>query len=223
MLLETSAVLCMWSTPELHTAHPEMGVMVTRYFVHPTADVAATAQIGDGTRIWNGAQVREDVRIGDDCIIGKNVYIDFGVSVGSRTKIQNNSSVFHGVTIEDGVFIGPHVCFCNDLIPRAITPEGELKSADDWTVGPVLVKYGASVGAGSIITPNVTIGSFALVGAGSVVTRDVPDHALVYGNPARTRGYVCRCGSRLQITEETAEAIKGQCTTCGRSYTLPLR
>ena len=196
---------------------------MTRYFAHPTADVAASAQIGDGTRIWNYAQVREDAHIGGDCIIGKNVYIDFGVSIGSRSKIQNNSSVYHGVTLEDGVFVGPHVCFCNDLIPRAVTPDGDLKSADDWTVGPVLVKYGASIGAGSIITPNVTIGSFALVGAGSVVTRDVPDHALVYGNPARVRGYVCRCGNRLEITDETPDAIEGKCPECDRIYTLPLK
>lgn len=194
---------------------------MTRYFAHPTADVAASALIGDGTRIWNYAQIREDARIGDDCNLGKNVYIDFGVSIGSRTKIQNNCSVYHGVTIEDGVFIGPHVCFCNDRIPRAITPEGALKSADDWTVGPVLVKYGASIGAGSIITPDVTIGSFALVGAGSVVTRDVPDQALVFGNPARIHGYVCRCGERLQITAETTDTITGRCPVCDISYTLP--
>ncbi len=182
--------------------------------VHPTADVSRGAQIGEGTYIWHFVQVREGAIIGSDCILGKNVYIDFDVKIGHRTKIQNNVSVYHGVTIEDGVFIGPHVCFCNDVHPRAITPDGALKGADDWMVGPVLVRYGASIGAGSIILPNVTIGSFAMIGAGSVVTRSVPDHALVYGNPARLHGYVCSCGQQLLDVVKSTTAIAGYCPAC---------
>lgn len=174
-------------------------------FIHPTAEVSERATVGEGTRIWSQAQVREGAVIGANCNIGKNVYVDFGVVIGSMVKIQNNASVYHGVTVEDGVFIGPHVCFCNDMLPRAVTLDGRLKGNDDWEVGPTVVRYGASVGAGSIILPNVTIGSFALVGAGSVVTRSVPDHGLVYGNPARLRGYVCACGRLLAGVEAPPE------------------
>jgi UDP-2-acetamido-3-amino-2,3-dideoxy-glucuronate N-acetyltransferase len=194
---------------------------VIETFIHPTADVSQDAVIGAGSRVWHAVQIREGARIGRECIIGKNVYIDFGVAIGDRVKIQNNVSVYHGVAIEDGVFVGPHVCFCNDPVPRAITPEGALKGQEDWTVGPVLVRYGASIGAGSVILPHVTIGSFAMVGAGSVVTRSVPDHALVYGNPARQRGYVCRCGHRLVNVERTAAEVTGRCSACDRICTFP--
>ncbi len=174
-------------------------------FIHPTAEVSDQATIGEDTRIWSHTQVREGSVIGANCNIGRNVYIDFDVSIGSLVKIQNNASVYHGVTVEDGVFIGPHVCFCNDVYPRAITLDGRLKGNDDWEVGPTVVRYGASVGAGSIILPNVTIGAFALIGAGSVVTRSVPDHGLVYGNPARLHGFVCVCGRLLEGVEAPPE------------------
>jgi acetyltransferase-like isoleucine patch superfamily enzyme len=144
------------------------------------------------------------------------------VRIGSRVKIQNHTSVFEGVTLEDGVFVGPHVCFTNDLFPRAITPIGELKTADDWEVTPTLVRYGASIGGGSVIRCGVTIGEFALIGAGSVVTRDVPPHALVFGNPARPHGYVCRCArplSRLAQTEDGG--MVGWCESCQQEYVIP--
>jgi UDP-2-acetamido-3-amino-2,3-dideoxy-glucuronate N-acetyltransferase len=166
-------------------------------FIHPSAEVAPEAQIGDGTRIWRQAHIREYAVIGESCNIGKGVYIDARVRIGSRVKIQNHASIFEGVTLEDGVFVGPHVCFTNDLFPRAIVPDGTLKSADDWEITPTRVCYGASIGAGSVIVCGVTIGTFALVGAGSVVTRDVAPHSLVYGDPARQYGYVCRCARRL--------------------------
>jgi UDP-2-acetamido-3-amino-2,3-dideoxy-glucuronate N-acetyltransferase len=191
-------------------------------FIHPTADVAPDASIGAGTHIWNYAQVREGARIGSECIIGKGVYIDTGVIIGNRVKIQNNASVYRGVTLEDGVFVGPHVCFCNDTLPRAITPQDTLKGPDDWSIGPIVVRYGASIGAGSIIVPNVTIGSFALIGAGSVVTRSVPDHALVYGNPARQHGHVCRCGRRLIPISQTPAALTGLCRSCAQTYTFTI-
>ncbi|MBA2677330.1 MAG: N-acetyltransferase [Ktedonobacteraceae bacterium] len=189
-------------------------------FIHATAEVSAEATIGDDTRIWNHSKVREGATIGSECNIGQNVYIDFAVSVGSRVKIQNNVSIYHGVTIESGVFIGPHVCFCNDRIPRAITPDGHLKSAADWHVSPITVGYGASIGARSVIVPGVTIGRFAMIGAGSVVSRSVPDYALVYGNPARIQGYVCECGQKLQSVELVDEQLTGYCPTCDRTLTL---
>ena len=189
-------------------------------FIHPAADVSPRARIGQGTKIWSHTQIREDAVIGEECIVGRNVYIDFGVAIGSRVKIQNNVSIYHGVTIEDGVFVGPHVCFTNDLLPRAITPEGELKSADDWTVTPILIRYGASLGANSTIVPGVTVGPFALIGSGSVVTRSVPEQGLVYGNPARLHGYVCRCGRKLELLKETETTVIGSCSVCQRDYTI---
>lgn len=185
--------------------------------IHPTADVAATAEIGPGTSIWNQAQVREGARIGADCIIGKNVYVDVGVVIGDRVKVQNNSSLYHGVTLEDGVFIGPHVCFTNDRLPRAINPDGSPKTDADWEVSPILVRRGAALGANSTILAGTTIGRWALVGAGSVVTRDVGDFELVVGNPARRVGSACRCGLRLPDGVD-GTPFSGRCPRCGDAF-----
>ena len=186
------------------------------FYVHPTAEVEPGASIGAGTRIWRQAHIRAHAHIGETCNIGKGVYVESHVHIGSRVKIQNHVSIFEGVTIEDGVFIGPHVCFTNDLYPRAITPTGELKGAEDWEITPTLVKYGASIGAGSVIVCGITIGEFALIGAGSVVTKDVPAYTLVFGNPARPHGYVCRCARRLQVHEEDGKIV-GWCTHCAQT------
>ena len=182
--------------------------------IHPSAEVSPEAHIGTGTRIWRQVQVREQAHIGEMCSIGKGVYIDARVQIGSCVKIQNHVSVFEGVTLEDGVFVGPHVCFTNDLFPRAITPEGKLKGVADWEITPTLVKYGASIGAGAVIICGVTIGEFALVGAGSIVTRDVLPHARVFGNPARQHGYVCRCARPLANVHEDAGKLVGWCKAC---------
>lgn len=166
--------------------------------IHNTADVSKEAIIGEGTKIWNWVQVRENANIGKDCILSKGVYVDFGVNIGNQVKIQNNVSVFHGVTIKDGVFVGPHVCFTNDKKPRAINPDGSLKSADDWEVSQIIVEEGASIGANATILPGVKIGKFALIGAGSVVTKDVPDYAVAFGNPAKVRGFVDKKGGKVE-------------------------
>jgi UDP-2-acetamido-3-amino-2,3-dideoxy-glucuronate N-acetyltransferase len=158
--------------------------------IHPTADVAADAQIGAGTQIWSQVQVREHAHIGEQCRIGKGVYTDAHVHIGANVKIQNHVSLFEGVTLED------------DLLPRAITPGGKLKNADEWVITPTLVKYGASIGAGS------------------VVTRDVPAHALVFGNPARQHGYVCRCARRLSNVHAYEGSLRGWCETCGRECSV---
>lgn len=164
--------------------------------IHPTVVVAASAVIGDRTQIWLHCQIRDDVRIGEECILGKNIYVDTGVQIGSRVKIQNNVSLYVGVTIEDGVFLGPHVCFTNDRVPRAVNPDGTLKGLDDWHVDQTRVKTGAALGANTTVVCGVTIGEWAMVGSGSVVTHDVPPYALVYGNPARLRGWVTPRGER---------------------------
>ncbi|GAC1388754.1 MAG: acyltransferase [Ktedonobacteraceae bacterium] len=188
----------------------------TAFYVHPTAEVSREARIGIGTRIWRQVHVREHASIGEMCNIGKGVYIDSHVQIGSRVKIQNHVSLFEGVTLEDGVFIGPHVCFTNDLIPRAITPDGALKSGEDWYVTPTLVKYGASIGAGAVVVCGITIGEFALIGAGSVVTKNVPPHTLVFGNPARFHGYVCRCARRLSAIHKEEGKLVGWCEVCSK-------
>ncbi|MEX2080476.1 MAG: acyltransferase, partial [Dehalococcoidia bacterium] len=139
----------------------------------------------------------EEAVIGPGCIIGKGAYIDSGVHIGANCKVQNYACVYHGTTLEDGVFVGPAVVFTNDKYPRAINPDGSLKSDSDWELGQTLVRHGAAIGSGSVILPGLTIGAWALVAAGSVVTNDVPDHAIVAGNPARRRGWACVCARPL--------------------------
>lgn len=187
--------------------------------IHPTADVASSAQIGDGSQIWHQAQVREDARIGRRCIIGKGVYVDFGVHIGNHCKLQNSAFIYHGATLADGVFIGPGAILTNDRQPHAINPDGSLKGDDDWQVGPIDIGYGASIGAGSILLPGITVGRFAMTAAGAVVTRNVPDHGLVAGVPARLVGYVCSCGARLATTT-TDGRLAGGCSFCGRTFHL---
>lgn len=182
--------------------------------VHPTAGISEQATVGVGTRVWAYAQVREYAVIGDHCTIGKGVYIDARVHIGSNVKIQNNASIYEGVTIADGVFIGPHVCFTNDMFPRAINLDGTLKRSRDRQITPTEVEYGASIGAGSIVRCGVTIGRFAVVGVGSVVTRDVPPHAYTTGAPAKQRAYVCRCAFQLERVHTEDGRLLGYCPRC---------
>lgn len=165
--------------------------------IHPSAHVGSNASLEDGVCIWQNAQVRDGARVGARTIVGMGTYIDEGVVVGADCKFQNYVCTYRGLTLEDGVFCGPCVVFTNDLFPRAIRADGGLKAVDDWTCTPTRVKYGASLGANSTVVCGVTIGRWAMVGAGSVVTRDVPDYALVVGNPARVVGYVNRRGEKV--------------------------
>lgn len=182
------------------------------YFAHPSAEIADDAQIGKGSMLWHNVQVMRGARIGEDCKLGKNVYVDFGVSIGNRVKIQNGISVYRGVTVEDDVLLGPHMVFTNDLFPRAFN--------DDYEILPTRVRHGASVGANATIVCGVTLGQYCMVGAGSVVTMDVPDHALVVGNPARLIGYVCECGSKLAVDYRQKVKNTVTCERCGKGYAL---
>jgi UDP-2-acetamido-3-amino-2,3-dideoxy-glucuronate N-acetyltransferase len=178
--------------------------------IHPTAIIDRPSTIGATTSVWHFVHIRSNVKIGEGCTIGKGVYIDRDVSIGCCVKIQNFVSVYKGVTIENEVFIGPSVTFTNDLYPRA-------SSWSEDNIIKTLVKKGASIGANATIVAGITIGSYAMVGAGSVVTHDVPDFALVYGNPARIKGVVCYCGNTLAILPSNFKGSKEVlCQNCQR-------
>jgi len=164
-------------------------------------------EIGEGTKIWHFSHIMPGVTIGENCVIGQNVFIGKGVSIGNNVKLENNVSVFEGVILEDDVFCGPSCVFTNVINPRShVSRKHEFK--------PTLVKQGASIGASATIVCGNTIGRYALIGAGAVVTKIVPDYALVYGNPARIKGWVCECGVRLEF----GEGGEAQCTGCRKSY-----
>jgi UDP-2-acetamido-3-amino-2,3-dideoxy-glucuronate N-acetyltransferase len=179
-----------------------------RYFVHESSYVDEPCTIGDGTKIWHFSHVMKDSVIGKACNIGQNVLVSSGVTIGDNCKIQNNVSLYTGVILEDHVFCGPSMVFTNVVNPRSeVVRRGEYR--------PTLVKRGASIGANATIICGTTIGSYAFIGAGSVVTHDVPDFALVVGNPAQQRGWMCRCGIKLEVT-----GAKGRCASCASAYTL---
>ncbi|RMH87295.1 MAG: oxidoreductase [Calditrichaeota bacterium] len=179
------------------------------YFVHETAVVDEGCEIGEGTKIWHFSHIQSGAKIGSHCTLGQNVNVGNNVRIGNHVKIQNNVSVYEGVELEDYVFCGPSMVFTNVRNPRCEYPQ---RGSEHYI--PTLVKYGASIGANATIVCGVTIGRFAFVGAGAVVTRDVPDYALVVGNPARIVGWMCRCGTKLNFSRDTIAV----CERCGRQY-----
>ncbi|MEN2992485.1 MAG: Gfo/Idh/MocA family oxidoreductase [Bacteroidia bacterium] len=183
------------------------------YFVHPTALVDEEVEIGEGTKIWHFSHILRGSRIGKNCILGQNVVVGPYVRIGDNCKIQNNVSLYYGVELEDGVLCGPSCVFTNDKYPRAF-----IERRNEFL--PTRVRQGATIGANATIMCGVTIGRFAMVGAGAVVVHDVPDFALVLGNPARLAGWVCRCGETLQECE--ADTLY-YCSRCDLYYRRTLK
>jgi UDP-2-acetamido-3-amino-2,3-dideoxy-glucuronate N-acetyltransferase len=177
------------------------------FFIHTSSIAEKPYRIGKGTKIWHFSHIMPNVSIGKNCTIGQNVFIGENVNIGNNVKIQNNVSVFDGVVIEDDVFCGPSCVFTNIKDPRShISQKGNYVST--------LVKKGATIGANATVVCGNTIGRYAFIGAGSVVTKDVPDRALIYGNPARIKGWVCECGTKLEFGKDN----KAKCSKCGKEY-----
>jgi acetyltransferase-like isoleucine patch superfamily enzyme len=170
------------------------------HFIHPSA-IVETRDVGPGTRIWAWSHIQRDVVIGENCNIGEHCFIEEGVRIGNQTVIKNGVCVWKGVLIGDGVFIGPGSVFTNEVFPRSGFRKEFLTTR---------LEKGASVGAGAVIMAGITIGSYATVGAGSVVTKDVAPHVLVYGNPARKKGYCCICGLKIVFKNKKATCSCGQ-------------
>ena len=182
--------------------------------IHPTADVAQSALVSASASIWHYAQVREESHLGENVIVGRGAYIGTGVQVGANCKIQNYALIYEPARLEAGVFIGPGVILTNDQYPRAINPDGSQKSGSDWEATGVVIREGASIGAGSICIAPVEIGAWALVAAGSTVTKNVPAFALVAGVPAKRIRWVGKAGVPL----ENEGAGKFICPKTGTRY-----
>jgi UDP-2-acetamido-3-amino-2,3-dideoxy-glucuronate N-acetyltransferase len=181
-----------------------------RFFVHESSSIDEPCDIGEGTMIWHFCHIMKNAKIGDRCRIGQNVFIATDVEIGDNVKLQNNVSVYTGVVLEDDVFCGPSCVFTNVLTPRSAVPRNRTEDFQQ-----TLVKRGATIGANATIVCGITIGEHAFIGAGAVVTKDVPAHAMVYGNPARQRGWACECGIRLNLSSREA-----RCADCGLSFRL---
>jgi UDP-2-acetamido-3-amino-2,3-dideoxy-glucuronate N-acetyltransferase len=180
--------------------------MERAYFVHPTAVVDQPSAIGKGTQIWHFSHIMSGSRIGKNCIVGQNVFIGSGVILGNNIKVQNNVSIYDGVVLEDDVFCGPSMVFTNVFNPRSfISRKKEFRKT--------VVGKGATLGANATIVCGNKIGQYAFVGAGSVVTKDIPDYALVYGNPGRVKSWICQCA--VEIAFRSGKAV---CQACGKAY-----
>lgn len=179
-----------------------------KYFVHESSYVDEPCEIGEGTQIWHFSHIMKNSKIGQNCRIGQNVVVSPNVEIGNNVKIQNNVSVYSGVVLEDDVFCGPSMVFTNVFNPRSAYPRNTM---DDYL--KTVVRKGASIGANSTIVCGNTIGKHAFIGAGSVVTRNVPDYALVYGNPAKQAGWLCECGCKLSFDND-----KAVCKDCSKEY-----
>src|ERR1700692_4794407 len=180
------------------------------YFVHKSSYVDDPCSIGPGTKVWHFSHIMGNSRIGANCNIGQNVVISPDVVIGNNVKIQNNVSVYTGCILEADVFCGPSMVFTNVMNPRShVIRKNEYKTT--------LVRKGASLGANCTVVCGTTIGRYAFVGAGSVVTRDVQDYALVYGNPARERGWMCACGIAIEFIGGSGQDLS-ECKACGAEY-----
>lgn len=174
------------------------------YFIHESSYVDDNVRIGNNTKIWHFCHIQSGARIGDNCSFGQNVNVSNNVRIGNGCKLQNNVSVYEGVEMEDHVFCGPSMVFTNDLTPRAKYPKGSAGYKK------TLLKTGATVGANATIVCGHVLGRWSMIASGAVVTKDVPDHALMAGVPARRIGWVCECGEVLKAGLT--------CHKCGRSY-----
>ncbi len=189
---------------------------MTEFSAHPQALVSST-DIGPGTRIWAFVNVQAGARIGANCNVGDHCFIESGARIGDNVTVKNGNMIWDGVTLEDGVFVGPAVVFTNDLRPRSPRhPHGAQRYETDAWLVPTRVGEGASIGAGAVILPGLAIGAYAFVAAAAVVTRSVPNHALIVGSPARTQGWVCKCGATLDF----AEGDRATCREDGLRYRL---
>jgi len=185
--------------------------MNPNYFVHESSYVDEPCEIGEGTKIWHFSHVMSGCVIGRGCNFGQNVVISPGVRIGNNVKIQNNVSVYTGVELEDDVFCGPSMVFTNVINPRSHVPRKDQYQK-------TLVKRGASIGANATVVCGCTIGSYAFIGAGAVVTHDVPDFAMVLGNPARIKGWMCQCGIKLGIEAKPINGASAECMECRSTY-----
>jgi UDP-2-acetamido-3-amino-2,3-dideoxy-glucuronate N-acetyltransferase len=181
------------------------------YFVHESAYIDEPCTIGSGSQVWHFSHLMSDVVVGEKCKIGQNVFVASGVTVGNNVKIQNNVSIYAGVILEDDVFCGPSCVFTNINTPRSAVPRNTI---EEYLT--TRVKQGATIGANATIVCGHTIGRYAFVGAGSTVTKDIPDYALVYGNPAHQHGWMCECGVKLPVSIDDSVA----CLECDRQYQL---
>lgn len=177
------------------------------YFAHESSYIDEPSEIGPGTKIWHFSHIMSNTKIGENCNIGQNVVISPYVLLGNGVKIQNNVSVYTGVICEDDVFLGPSCVFTNVINPRSF-----IGRKDEYK--PTLIKIGSSIGANATIICGHTIGRYALIGAGAVVSKDVPDFALLVGNPAKILGHVCKCGQRLEFNATG----RAHCIACAERY-----
>ena len=176
------------------------------FYKHPTSEVHPGCSVGEGTKIWHFSHVMAGASIGKNCVLGQNVFIARNVAVGNGVKLQNNVSLYEGVVLEDDVFCGPSCVLTNVRNPRSHVSRKEEYAR-------TLVKKGATIGANATVVCGNTIGRYAFIGAGSLVTHDVPDHALVFGTPARLKGWMCVCGEKLLFKKNGA-----RCSRCGSKF-----